>query len=142
MVAQICSIFDCNAETIAAAYLHDILEDTNVTEKELRLVFPRRVIEIVKEVTDISELSDGSRAKRKKIDREHLACASPDGQNLKYADLIDNARSIVKYDKNFARVYLSEKIALLEDLTTGNPSMREKALFVVHRAFDKIRSKG
>jgi hypothetical protein len=46
---------------------------------------------------------------------------------VKYADLIDNANSIVKYDQSFARVYLREKRQLLGKMRDGAASLYIKA---------------
>jgi hypothetical protein len=60
-------------------------------------------------------------------DREHLAGASPGGQTVKLADLIDNARDITRHDPRFAPVFLGEMAALLEVLGEGEPRLRRKA---------------
>lgn len=110
-----------------AAWLHDVLEDTEVEPGCIKDTFGVEVLRLVEEVTDISHPSDGNRAKRKAIDRMHLANASPMGQAIKLADLIDNARSIVKHDLNFARVYLAEKRDLLTVLTKGPATLIDLA---------------
>lgn len=113
-----------DAEVIAAAVLHDTIEDTPATFTDLLLAFGPRVARLVLEVTDASKPADGNRAVRKAIDRAHLAKSSPEGATIKLADLIDNTKNIVEHDKNFARIYLLEKEELLGVLQHGN-----KALF-------------
>ncbi len=41
-------------------------------------------------------------------------------QTIKVADLIDNTKSIVPHDKDFAKVYLAEKDVLLQSLTDAD----------------------
>jgi (p)ppGpp synthase/HD superfamily hydrolase len=134
------TVAECGAapEVIAAAMLHDVLEDTEVTAEELRTVFGDRVTALVLEVTDISCPSDGNRAARKAIDRAHLAKSSPDGATIKLADLIDNTASIVEHDKGFARLYLEEKGLVLEHLKHGNPELWARAYSVLQDAQLKL----
>lgn len=102
-------------EMIAAALMHDILEDTKATETEMRAEFGDAVTDLVLWLTDISKPSDGNREVRKRIDRAHTAAAPPAAKTVKLADLIDNSKSILARDPDFAKVYLSEKRRLLDD---------------------------
>lgn len=45
-----------DAETIAAGILHDVLEDTNVTEEQLRKEFGDRIVSLVQGVTKLGKL--------------------------------------------------------------------------------------
>lgn len=112
---------------ICAAWLHDTVEDTPATLDEIERVFGFEVAALVERLTDISKPSDGTRAVRKAIDREHTARASPQAKTIKLADLIDNTRSIVERDPSFAKVYLSEKALLLEVLRDGDATLWEMA---------------
>ncbi len=114
-------------EMIAAAWLHDTVEDTNATLEDVRDEFGIYVAELVEMLTDISKPSDGNRAYRKTIDRNHTASAYPDAKTIKLADLIDNTKSIVEHDSDFAKVYLAEKVLLLEVLKDGDPKLWEIA---------------
>jgi hypothetical protein len=106
-----------NDEMIAAALLHDVLEDTKVTSKHLRKVFGEKVTELVEELTDASKPEDGNRAKRKAIDAEKISKVSEEAQIIKLADLIDNSNDIKRNDPNFAKIFLEEKEKLLEIMT-------------------------
>lgn len=114
-------------DVVAAAFLHDVLEDTEATYAELMMWFNHRTAEYVREVTDVSRKIDGNRAARKKIDRDHVAKASPQGKTIKLADLIDNTRSIVRHDPDFAKVYLKEKRLTLGVLKEGCPVLVDHA---------------
>jgi len=114
-------------EVIAAAWLHDVLEDTDVTSLELINEFGLEIAEMVSMLTDFS-LSYGNRAKRKAMDRARLAQATPDVQTIKLADIISNTRSIAEHDSNFAsKTYLPEVRALLDVLTDGDAGLMAKA---------------
>ena len=99
---------------IAAAWLHDVVEDTHVTINVIRNVFGDAVADIVDGLTDVSVSSDGNRKTRKAIDRQHSANASADAQFVKCADIIDNSADIGANDPNFARVYKQEMMSLLD----------------------------
>jgi len=99
----------------AAAWLHDVVEDTDVSIELIEQMFGTYVAELVGWLTDVSVPTDGNRAERKAIDREHTAQASLDAKMIKLADLISNTESIVKHDEKFAKVYLEEKRLLLTE---------------------------
>lgn len=120
-----------NEYTLAAAWLHDVAEDCGVSVKTLERQFGWTVANLVDWLTGVSKLSDGNRKIRKQLDLEHLAKAPAAAQTVKLADLIDNTSSIVKYDPEFAKVYLAEKRALLEVLKEGDPTLWEKANEIV-----------
>ena len=119
---------------LAAAYLHDVVEDTPCTIQMVEAEFGEDVAELVGSLTDQSEPSDGNRAKRKEIDRLHTASASARAKTVKLADLIDNSRTILTLDPDFARVYIKEKARLLEVLTEGDPILHAMATSIVVQA--------
>ena len=108
---------------LAAAWLHDVVEDTPVTIEGIQEAFGSEVSELVDFLTDVSRPSDGNRQTRKAIDRDHIALAPISAKTIKLADLIDNTRSIVRYDPGFARIYLREKALLLEVLSDGDATL-------------------
>jgi (p)ppGpp synthase/HD superfamily hydrolase len=108
---------------IAAALLHDVVEDCGVGLIEIQDAFGPDVAELVAWLTDVSIPSDGNRAARKAVDREHIAKAPARAQTIKLADLIDNTKTIVARDPNFAKVYCREKEALLDVLTLADPAL-------------------
>jgi (p)ppGpp synthase/HD superfamily hydrolase len=114
---------------VAAAYLHDTLEDTETTLGELEREFGGDIASLVLELTDVyvSGAGHGNRATRKAKEAFRLATVSPAAQTIKLADLIDNTKSIVERDPNFAKVYLREKAELLKVLTKGDRRLRAKA---------------
>jgi len=118
-------------EVKAAALLHDVVEDTPVSIKDIEDVFGPRVAALVSDLTDVSKPEDGNRATRKELDRQHSAKALPDSKSVKLADLISNARSIVEEDPHFAKVFMKEKALLLEVLTEGNPQLFSLAAKIV-----------
>ena len=113
--------------TVVAAVLHDTIEDTRMTPVNMFDNFGMRVTMLVLEVTHVAKLEDGNRKIRKAIDRDWLARASGSGQTIKYADIINNAGSILKRDPKFAKFYIPECRALLDVMDKGNPILRRLA---------------
>ena len=101
-------------DMIAAALLHDTIEDTNVTKEQIAEEFGWKIFKLVVELTDVTKPADGNRATRKDIEAKRLGMASKEAQMIKLADLIDNTKSIFEHDPKFAKVYRQEKINLLE----------------------------
>ena len=117
---------------IAAAYLHDTVEDTKVTIKDIEREFGGDVATLVAGLTDVSRPEDGNRAFRKKLDREHTAACDKRVHTIKLADLIDNAGSIPD-SSGFADVYMNEKRQLLTVLQDGNATLLDRAQEIVDR---------
>lgn len=114
-------------EMLAAAWLHDTVEDTQVELSTVEAEFGSEVAELVGWLTDVSRPEDGNRATRRALDRAHSAQAPAEAQTVKLADLISNTSTIVLHDPEFARVYLAEKRALLEVLGYGDRTLLRRA---------------
>ena len=102
--------------TIAAAYLHDTLEDTDTTYAELVVEFGSEIADLVVELTDhyTSEAFPHlNRAARKALECKRIAGISAKAKMVKKADIDDNIASIMAMDPAFAKVYLPEKAAVL-----------------------------
>lgn len=122
---------DLTEDMLIAALLHDVVEDTAVPLGDIDATFGPSVARLVSDLTDVSKPEDGNRAARKAIDREHTARASHQAKTIKLADLIDNSRSILDRDPEFAKVYLEEKRLLLDVLKEGDPILWEIAAGLV-----------
>ncbi len=134
-VAQlVASVVDDPAMT-AAAYLHDTIEDTETTINDIRVAFGDEVAYLVSFLSDVSKPEDGSRALRKKLDRDHIAQGDARVHTIKLADLIDNSISIQANDPRFARVYMAEKRQLLGVLNDGHPILLKQARTIVETWF-------
>ena len=125
-VAQRVADVSNDPAAIAAAWLHDVVEDTSMTHSEIKRLFGEDVAQLVFALTDHKH-TGMNRAQRKAVDRERLAQAAPSAQTVKLADLIDNAEDIVANDPNFGRVYLREMGDLLNVLTKGDPKLLSDA---------------
>jgi (p)ppGpp synthase/HD superfamily hydrolase len=112
---------------VAAAWLHDVVEDTGCTYNDIHMGFGTDIATLVGWLTDVSKPEDGPRWFRKKMDREHTAAAPAEAQTIKLADLISNTKSIMAHDPKFAKVYLEEKKLLLDVMTRGDAGLMAEA---------------
>jgi (p)ppGpp synthase/HD superfamily hydrolase len=126
-VAAIVATVPHTDEMLAAAWLHDTVEDTGVAIETIRAEFGPIVAMYVADLTDVSTPDLGNRAVRKAIDLAHTAKACADAKTIKLADLLSNTASIVEHDPGFARVYLKEKSAMLAVLTDGDATLLARA---------------
>lgn len=135
---------------LAAALLHDVLEDTPVSAAELRdalhpVLEPdqvAKVMELVVDLTDVYVKKDYprlNRRSRKEKESERMAAVSAEAQSIKYADIIDNVRDIVSQDMNFAKIFVREAKNMLKRMDAGNPQLREKALGVVNECLRNVK---
>jgi (p)ppGpp synthase/HD superfamily hydrolase len=114
-------------DMVAAAWLHDVVEDTGCTYNDIHMGFGTDIATLVGWLTDVSKPEDGPRWYRKKLDREHTAAAPAEAQTIKLADLISNTKSIMAHDPKFAKVYLEEKRLLLDVMTRGDAGLMAEA---------------
>lgn len=111
-------------EMLAAAWLHDVVEDCEITHSQVHEITNHEVGQLVVLLTDISTPEMGNRAARKAIDLRFIQhYGTPESKTIKLADIISNSRSILANDPNFSKVYLPEKRALLEVLKDGDPTL-------------------
>lgn len=127
-VVDILYKYGATKEMVAAAWMHDVVEDTGVENSYVRHYFGDVIADYVHWLTDQTKPEDGNRVTRKKMDADRLALAPAEVQTIKYADLISNTKSIMEHDENFARVYMKEKAYLLSVMNKGNPTLYEIAL--------------
>jgi guanosine-3',5'-bis(diphosphate) 3'-pyrophosphohydrolase len=80
-----------DSEIIAAALLHDTLEDTETTEDELIETFGERVCSMVVELTDDKDLP---KKERKRLQIVHAPYLSPGAALVKVCDKIANVSDV------------------------------------------------
>lgn len=133
---------------LAAALLHDVLEDTHVSPEELKYFLDSvmnqedadKTFQLVKELTDEfvkSNYPKLNRRTRRTKEAERLAETSSDAHTIKYADILDNVNDISHHDNDFALVYIRESRQLLSHMTKGNPELYSRAMDVVNEAMQQ-----
>ena len=112
-------------EVLAAALLHDTIEDTATTAEELRATFGARIAGLVEEVSDDQSLE---KAYRKRLQIEHAAGLSAGAKLVKLADKICNLRDVAerppaKWDLERRRDYFDWARRVVEGLRGAHPRL-------------------
>lgn len=95
---------------------HDLLEDTRITENEIRSASSEEVLSLIKELTNPSKGSSLSRRKRKEIDRKHILSISREAKIIKLIDRTCNLLDMSGAESEFKQLYLEESGLLLNVL--------------------------
>ena len=114
-----------DAELVAAAWLHDTIEDTDTTRGELAQKFGERVGALVVEVTDDMSLPKAKRRQKQVEDAPHK---SPGAKLIKIADKISNIRARIHSDPTTEeRADLTDYVDWAEKVVAGccgvNPAL-------------------
>lgn len=121
-----------DATVIAAALLHDTVEDTETTIEEIEAAFGGRVAAIVAEVTDDKSLP---KEERKRLQVAKARGKSPGAQLVKLADKISNLRDLVaappaNWSDERKRAYFEWARSVIDELRGVSPPLEA--------AFDEI----
>jgi (p)ppGpp synthase/HD superfamily hydrolase len=117
-------------DVLAAAVLHDVIEDCGVTYTDLMLEFNENIAHLVYQVTNAADDEDGDRIVRAYINRNVMANASEGAQTIKLADIISNLSGIdlaLECDPAWAKMYLEEKVDMINVLTRGDATLKKRA---------------
>lgn len=140
-VAAIVKTIPHTTEMICAAYLHDVVEDTPITQTEIEKKFGKEVSKLVEELTDEfikQKYPRFNRKVRKERETERLAKISDKAKTIKLADIIDNTPDISLNDPGFAKRYIPEMEALVKVLKGGNHLLYERTVNEVKAANKRL----
>lgn len=124
-------------DILISAVLHDTVEDTNTTIQEIEENFGVLVARMVTDITDVytpEAYPKINRGLRKKLECYRLLKVNGNSKSIKLADLIDNTKSILLHDKNFAKTYIKEKEELLFVLEGGDWTLMDIAVKSLFKA--------
>ena len=91
-VAELISGAGLDDEVVAAALLHDVVEDSEIDPSDIAREFGTRVAEIVSALTEDETIDDYER--RKAEHRDRVEAAGPDAVAIYAADKISNLRDM------------------------------------------------
>ncbi len=118
---------------VAAALLHDVVEDTPHTLEEVSAEFGPEVARLVAELTNPSKGSKAPRCERKQLDRDHLAQVTLEAWIIKLLDRIDNLQEMVDAPGNFRRKYCEESRLLADVISDADPELKAELLDSIER---------
>ncbi|QNG62621.1 bifunctional (p)ppGpp synthetase/guanosine-3',5'-bis(diphosphate) 3'-pyrophosphohydrolase [Rhizobium phage B1VFA] len=126
-------------QMLCVAWLHDTVEDTSVTVDMIRDLFGDEVAAGVEFLTNVPR-EEGNRAARLEMNLAKLERAPDWVKTVKVADLMDNTKTIVKYDPKFAVLYLKEKKRTLKVLKGADRVLRLMCLEQLCQGQDELDS--
>jgi hypothetical protein len=141
---RVSALQGATATMIAAAFLHDFLEDADRSGSKgtpgaiLALYcdnpgFAKAVVFLVEELTNKSKIITGlNREGRKKMDCERLSKVSSEAKRIKMIDRIDNLMETPAGD--FLTKYLEESRMLAEAVGDADHSLKAELLATIERA--------
>jgi (p)ppGpp synthase/HD superfamily hydrolase len=134
---------------LASALLHDVLEDTPVTEGDIHAFLvavmspedAQQTTRLVVELTDVytkEAFPNWNRKKRKQKEVARMSAISADAQTVKYADILDNCNEIVEHDPQFAPRFLNECKMLLNSMSLGNQELYKRSKDAVNAGLARL----
>ena len=121
------TVKDFDVETIAAALLHDTVEDTETTFEELEAEFGPVISNLVREVTDNKKLP---KEERKRLQEEHASSLSPRARLIKLADKTCNLRDVVQdpptgWKLERKQEYFDWAKRVVDNIPAPNPALKK-----------------
>lgn len=107
-VMKFLELFTQDEAVLAAALLHDVVEDTDATIEEVRTIFGDDVAALVFGMSEPEVPAGTNREQRKETYRLHLEKQCWRTKMIKYGDIYSNTKDIAMHDPDFAVVYLAE----------------------------------
>ena len=127
-------------EILAAALLHDTVEDTDTQPEEIESLFGKRVHDIVTEVSDNKRLP---KRERKERQVEHAPTLSPEAALVKLGDKIDNVNDVihsppVDWNIERRRKYMEWCARVINNLPKVSPGLEGKFKDTIEKDFRKL----
>ena len=120
-------------DIFAAAWCHDVVEDTSYTFNDLlNRGLSTAAVDLCRELTNPSKGSNAPRSVRKQIDRDYLKDISHDGKILKLLDRLDNVVDMVYAPIDFLELYVRETELLVDVLISTDEKLAKEVLAEAH----------
>ena len=130
-----------DVQTIAAAVLHDTIEDTDARPEEIKELFGEDVLSLILEVSDDKSLP---KAVRKLLQVEHAPSISVRAKQIKLGDKIVNVRDIANsppsdWPPKRRLEYLDWSDSVVKGLRGANEELEDYYNEVMKQARNKLR---
>ncbi len=136
VAARVALLGNVTEVMVAAAFVHDVVEDTVVKLPEIEELLGSDVADLVSWLTNPSKGMNLNRSERKAIDRAHLSKAPREAKVIKLADRIDNLREMTDAPEDFRKLYGAETLLLLDAIGASDNllsyELRELAENLIH----------
>jgi (p)ppGpp synthase/HD superfamily hydrolase len=134
-VAQLVEAAGFEPDVVAAAVLHDLVEDTDADMRAIRMRFGPRVAELVSAMTEDESISGYRRRKREH--RGRVSRAGRDAAAIFVADKVSNSRRMRRGQKRLEARKLGHYAATLELMRSEWPDL--PLLGELERELDAVR---
>ena len=140
LIAEVGGVND--PEVLAAALLHDTIEDTETTADDLTAAFGQKVCRLVEEVSDDKSLE---KAVRKRLQIEHAPELSPGAVLIKLADKISNVMDLtnsppVNWDLEQRKEYIDWAEEVINNCPKVNGALEKRFAEVVELGCKALRT--
>ncbi len=125
--------------TGAAAWLHDVVEDTKFTGEEIFNRFGLDVATLVFWLTN-EKAPQLNRESRKLMQRDRMGSAPREAKIIKCCDRLDNLQDLPRND--FRKLYASETVQLCDAMTASTPDFSMHPALMALRATAMIQAMG
>ena len=128
-----------NEDMLATAWLHDVVEDTQIGLGLIEKEFGEKVALMVEKLSRTRHDShcELNKDELKELDNIKLSTANSDVHNIKMADIIHNLKSIGNKKSNNVQSYLNAKKIQVECLHLAHPKLIE----IAQQIFNEIENK-
>ena len=127
-VSEMVGLVGGDEDMVAAALLHDVVEDTNLVIGDIEDMFGMGIGGMVADMTSLSKRYPHlSRPDRKYLDRYQASKIPNKSKIIRLADILDNVPSIIEYDPDFAPIYIKEKKAMMFHLRGAHDGLYARA---------------
>jgi len=125
---------DTTEAMIAAAWLHDVVEDCGVEEQRILDEFGLPVADLVVQLTKPSkQYPHLLRTERERIDCEYLATVPDSAKRIKMCDRIDNLNDMVGAPSRFKALYVGESRRLAQSISDADKELATELLLACDR---------
>jgi len=136
-VADTVARFTSDDNIISAAYIHDSLEDTQTSTRELEAVFGKKILSYVKELTsnkkDLEKIGKGEYLLQK------MQKMSPGALLIKLADRLDNISDFKIAPEKFRNKYTEETFYILDNLSRSLTTEHKKIIKEIIKQLEKYK---
>jgi (p)ppGpp synthase/HD superfamily hydrolase len=120
-VAELVSHFGGNTEMIAAAWLHDVVEDTNTSIDEIKKEFGSKIANFVNELTNPTEVEKNGN--KSKYIADKMPQMSDESLTIKLCDRLNNVSDFKNADKKWANKYANKTRFIINSLKDSGRSL-------------------
>lgn len=127
-------------DVLAAAFLHDCMEDENVEgyRQEAWYIENKCNARVARWVTALTDTESGNRDQRKQASIKRMLNSTQVVREIKMADIMHNISDIVEQNPSFAVQYLAEKRTMLEAFA---PTSKGRMLDAAMNLLEKCEGK-